>query len=314
MIADSDRGGFPDPAAVAAVDGAVERFTSFWDARGEMGGAVKRWLDDLVGHGNLASAFLAPRSHPLVHLPVWAAHMVGYDNHDTLRDLTLSSIHGYLFIRLIDNVVDNDGAPAPRSLLPVLAVLASQFERPYHGLFDRRHPFWGEFDREWQLTAEAAIADANAQHIDERFFFEFSGRKTRAMMIPVGAVLHLGQATDLLPLWSRASAAFGCWQQFHNDFFDAYKDLGHETNTWLLSHGRSAAQPGERLDQWLRREGLLWAVARLNQLEMLMVRAVDDLGSPEFSEYVVMRSKATRAEASRVLAAPDQALDPGRVR
>ena len=85
-----------------------------------MAQSVERWLDEVFGGAGLAEVFTRIDAFPMLLIPWWADGSIGERNRQLHRRLTYSTMNGYLYIRLIDNLMDGD-APADVDLLPALS-------------------------------------------------------------------------------------------------------------------------------------------------------------------------------------------------
>ncbi len=177
---------------------------------------VRAWISRLYGEAPLAELFTRPSAFPVLPLPWWVEESVAEPNQKGQDELALSSMAGYLYIRLIDNVMDAD-APADRRLLPMLGFFSTLYTRPYQVWFLRPHPFWDHFDRIWVGTADRTIQDAELSRVDQATFLTVSGRKTDAAKIPVVAALRLHDRLDRLDPWESFVEGFGRWHQLLND-------------------------------------------------------------------------------------------------
>ena len=118
---------------------------------------------------------------------------VGGDADDAFYDdLTYSTIAGYCYIRLLDDVMDDDPAAVP-ALLPAAGFFHAEFQRAYTAYFEPRHPFWEWFDTFWFGAAQAAIADAVLRTITLEQFRRISAAKVSPAKIPVIATLRDSQ-------------------------------------------------------------------------------------------------------------------------
>ncbi len=282
--------GFPHPLAVAVAHDVAVRLdhcVAQWLPHSVE--LVRAWWRRLYGEAGLAAALLRLRSFPLLHLPFWAAgDDPSAELRRTLADVSYSSLSGYLFIRLVDDVVDGDTDTDP-ALLPVGALLHSEFSGAYSALFPADHHFWEVYRSGWYATADVAVADARIDDIDVPTFRAVSGRKLDAAVIPVAAVLYQTDRPEQVAPWSAAIKALGRWQQFHNDLFDGLKDRTHRNVTLITSRGERRRHVGEDFAAWFLREGFSWGVAHLAELGDEVVAATERLDSSGLSEYVRLR-------------------------
>src|SRR5690348_3037394 len=73
-----------------------------------LGELVCGWMSALSPTGKAADYFLQPGSFPLLYLPCWAARSFTVEPYAAfLSDVVYSTINGYYYIRLLDNLMDN---------------------------------------------------------------------------------------------------------------------------------------------------------------------------------------------------------------
>lgn len=248
---------------------------------------------------------------PLLLLPWWLDASVGEPDHSLHRDLSASSISGYLYIRLIDNLMDGD-APADVGVLPALSILHTRFTDPYHQRFAPSHPFWDEFRAVWFETAEVTLRDSVLASIEREEFEAISARKTGAAKIPLAAVAHSVNRPDVLPEWYRLVDRIGCWHQMLNDLFGWQKDLRNGSITYLLSEGHRMAPP-RSLEEWFAGEGFDWAMDQLDGWMAELADLGERLGSPEVIDYLDKRHALLHDQAARVRSGLRALTELGRV-
>jgi hypothetical protein len=279
---------------------------------------VSAWIEELFGGASLGEAFTRPSAFPILPLPRWVEESFDAPDERRQAELAYSSMGGYLYIRLIDNLMDADAPGDPR-LLPALNFLSTVFTRPYQEWFARSDPFWDHFERIWIGTAEVTMQDARLAEVDLDLFRTVSARKTGAAKIPVTAICHLHDRLEHLPRWEEFVDAFGVWHQFQNDLQSWQRDLAAGATTYLLSEARRRRVPGEPVAGWLIREGLGWAMDILQDWMTDLMELSGPLGSPGLGAYLTLRqemlavqTKAVRsgAEAVRRLTAELERVTP----
>lgn len=222
---------------------------------------VRPWLASLTPSGSPAERFTHRHAFPMLALPWWAEETIrGEADAAFQRELMASTVSGYLFIRLLDDVMDRDPRAVPE-LLPLAGLFHTLFERPYHRYFGAESEFWKHFDAAWGESADAAATDAMRGDLDEQGFHSVGSRKMAASSIPVAAVcIRAGQA-DQVERWSRLCALVARHEQLFDDLLDWHRDAESGRNSWILSEARrqSPSDP----TRWLVCEGLTWARARL---------------------------------------------------
>jgi hypothetical protein len=232
-------------------------------------------------------------SFPVLRFPFWVAGTS--KDTDFLRAVARSTMHGYSFIRLIDDVADGDRSPLLRRLLPACGVLGLKFPHAYRTYFDTAHPFWERFDGIWNEQAEAAVQDAIRRDISKDEFLRTSARKTSAGKIPIAAAAYRYGIVSQLPAWNRFVASVSAVQQFDNDLFECERDARYRISTFVLSTYGRGRRSGERLRDWLVRAGLQWASTELEQLMQSMKENVRPLRNDAAETWVENRIRYLEA-------------------
>lgn len=273
---------------------------------------LRSWLASLFGPVAPDTVFTRADAFPLLLLPWWLESSVRQPDVSLQRELATSSISGYLYIRLIDNLMDGDG-PGDASMLPTLSLLHTQFTEPFRKWFGHPHPFWEEFQGIWFETAEVTVRDSMFDSIDRLQFETISARKTGAAKIPVAATAYTLDQSSLLPDWYRFIDRFGCWHQMVNDLFGFHKDLRFGNTTYLLSEGRREVGSGESIESWFYRKGFNWAVQQLDGW-MDELRSIGaGIGSSDVLAYLDARHVFLHDQAARVRSGLEALAEIGRV-
>ena len=225
---------------------------------------VRSWLGTLGPSGNPDERFTHRHTFPMLALPWWAeATIRGEVDAVYQREVITSTISGYLFIRLLDDVMDRDPRAAPK-LLPLAGLLHTMFERPYHRHFGPESEFWRHFDAAWAESANAAIGDAAQANLDEGAFQAIAARKLAAVKILVTAVCFRYGRADLVSDWTELCALISRHEQLFDDMLDWHRDAEAARPSWFLSEAerRCPSNP----TQWLVEHGLHWAQSQLERL------------------------------------------------
>ena len=249
---------------------------------------VRTWLESLFGQVALEDVFMRVDAYPLLLFPWWLEASVGEPDPSRHRDLSTSSISGYLYIRLIDNLMDGD-APADVGMLPALSILHTRFTDPLRQWFSPNHPFWEDFRTIWFETAEVTMRDFALTSIDRGQFEAITARKTGAAKIPIAAAAHAIGRPDLLLDWNPFVDRFGCWHQMMNDLFGWQKDLRNGAITYVQSEGRRVTKSPESLQQWFVGAGFNWALAQLEEWMADIRDLARPIGSPDLLSYLDKR-------------------------
>ena len=264
-----------------------------------MAGRVRTWLTAQFGTATIGDLFSRAEAFPVMLFPWWLEVSIRDPDPALHRDISTSTISGYLYIRLIDNLMDGD-APADVGLLPALGFFHSKFTEPYRRHFAAGHPFWTDILELWVETADVTMQDHALQDIDRNTFERISARKTGAAKIPIAAVAHSLKRTDLLPDWYRLVDLFGCWHQMLNDLFGWPRDLRHGAITYFLSEASREKTSGETFEKWIAHEGFGWAIRELDRWMDELRELASRLRSQDLHQYLDRRRALLDEQAARV--------------
>lgn len=252
--------------------------------------AVAAWVRTLAQSPDHPEYYFnRPLGFPTTLLPWWLEKTFHPTPERTFQaEVLYSTINGYYFIRLIDNVMDGQAA-GDRALLPALGFFHAKFQAVYHHHFAPEHPLWQVFNRYWFGSADMAAHDAEATDITLEHFQRISGLKVCAGKIPLAAVCYRYDKPELIEPWARFFDRYGQWHQMWNDLFDWSKDLRFETRTYFLAEAARRKQPAESVAQWVICEGFEWGATLLaTWLTDLRALAVP-LNSPDIDQYLTVR-------------------------
>jgi hypothetical protein len=155
-----------------------------------MAGQVAGWIGRLAGGGRPEDYFQHPLAFPALLLPWWLEESFRPEMDLSFQaGLAYSTINGYYYVSLIDNLVDGE-ATEELSLLPALGFFHTQFQGAYQAYFSGDHPFWQLFQDAWFFAAEAVVKDAGLAEIDLAQFWETAAQKVSAVRIPLAAVCY----------------------------------------------------------------------------------------------------------------------------
>jgi hypothetical protein len=259
---------------------------------------LRAWLEAQFGTAEIGDLFTRADAFPVMLFPWWLEASIRDPDPALHRDIATSTISGYLYIRLIDNLMDADG-PGDVGLLPALSFLHSKFTEPYQRRFVAGHPFWSDFLEVWVETADVTMRDHALPAIDRNTFERVSARKTGAAKIPIAAVAHSLNRTDLIPDWYRLVDAFGCWHQMLNDVFGWPRDFRNGATTYFLTEARRGTT-GETVETWFFREGFGWASRQLDGWMDELRELADKLVSPDLHRYLDGRRILFAEQASKI--------------
>ena len=257
----------------------------------ELAEHADRWMRSLAGEAAPERYFLHPRAFPAVLLP-WLAEAAirGRASRSFQRDVVYSTVAGYYFVRLTDDLMD--GEPVPPPVVPLLLVLHAEFEETYHRYFPAGHPFWADLARSSYQAAETASRDAGQQRITRKHFLASSARKVAGAKIPIAAVCHHSGRPELLPPWAHFVDLLGRWHQMQNDMLGWSRDLQRGTPTYFLSMAAERAGPGGSIAEWVISDGYAWAMDQLTPWMADLVASARQLGSPGLVRYLEARDQA----------------------
>ncbi len=252
---------------------------------------------------------------PIFTLPRWVQEALSGRVDATWDDeLTYSTLCGYLFIRLTDDIVDEQNDAARRAAL-ALGVFDYEFQRPYREFFDVDYDFWQRFERDWAWSLDMTAEDLTVRITDREHFERVAAGKLGAIRIPVTAACHLAGRDDAVGPWLELCDAISRLYQFADDLTDWQADFAAGRNSWLLSEAEVRRDPGETLSAWMIRSGYDWARQRLDEGEEQANAAAQAVGSVvaqahvrEFKQGLIRKLEELRPALSR-LAALASALD-----
>ena len=295
------------PELDAVVDQAYERLHS--QARGAgafLGDQIVQWIQDVYPVDRPQDALKSPRSDPMILLPWYAERSLHPEmDLDFQSDLVYSTVSGYYYIRLMDNLMDGHGDES-LSLLPALSFFHTQFHSPYQRYFKHEHPFWDYFSRTWLHSAEVTMRDAQLAEIDRSTFEQVSAQKSSAAKIPLAAVFYRYKQTHRIETWSLFVDQFGCWHQMWNDIFSWVKDTRGETQTYFLSEANRRKRDHEPIIDWVIREGFDWGMGLLDEWMEEMYSTAVVLESPQLLDYLDERKRLLSEQKSQSIQSLDQ--------
>lgn len=243
-------------------------------------------------HGLIGLALhgLSHRGIPVLSLPGWVAPLRSLvEDREFHIDLMYSTMHGFCYIRLIDDVADGDKDPELRKLLPACNYFHCRFQLIYQKHFPPGSVFWAHFTKAWDEQAEQSIADAFFETVDLTSFLSISSKKTAAARIPLAAAAVKYDLENIIAPWYDFLHGVGALQQMTNDYLKCRNDLQHNIRTFFLSTFAVRRQIDETLDRWLVREGHDWGqTVLLEWIEKLSLEA-RQLECPEALAWLTER-------------------------
>jgi hypothetical protein len=267
-----------------------------------MAAQVTPWLQQLAGDGQPEDYFKHPLAFPSLLLPWWLERTIHPKPDLALQaDLLYSTINGYYYIRLIDNLMDGH-ATVELELLPALGFFHTRFQTVYQTYFAGDHPFWDQFSTIWLHSAEVAMQDAGLTEIDEAEFTQIAAQKVCAAKIPLVALCYRYERLDLVEPWFRLVDLLGCWHQFLNDLLGWYRDDTRQSCTYFLAEAARRRADAEPLVSWVAREGFDWATGRLAIWMSALKKLAVELDSSDLAHYLDSREQMLQSQQAEVAA------------
>lgn len=217
--------------------------------------AVRRRIDEALGRlarmngaSGLREAFTRPATTPFVALVDACAHDLGLAGDPRVALLGRSTVLGYAYIRVQDDLVDEPDRVDRASVYAAEALLAEHLR-----LFARAAPSAEAFA--WRSDIMARFADVAADEVDTRGAaiedgdLGWMGVKFLPMAVPLAAMATLagaGCAHDLVEFVREVGTAL----QLVNDVYNAPEDAAGGRSTpllrWLAAEGIDASDPALR--------------------------------------------------------------------
>jgi len=249
---------------------------------------------------NAPDYFMQPRMFPMLLLPSWMAERPGRTLDLTFQaDVVYSTLNGYYYIRLVDNLMDGHGS-VERALLPGAAFFHSEFVLTYQKYFEANHPFWEAFRSAWFSSSEAIACEEGVECFDEAAFKRVSARKLSATRIPIVATCHFYCDTKIMQPWSEFADALAGWSQMLDDLFDWHRDLRDKKDSYVLSQARQRKGGEETVESWFAREGFDWGMSVLRKWLPELRRLAQTLGSADLNRYLDLREEMLEADNAKV--------------
>jgi hypothetical protein len=292
-----------DCRLASEIDAVVERIAADLGASSPvLANQVLRWIHRISPGGEPAAHFLDVRMFPILALPDFVLESLDLAAEAGFhKSLISSTVHGYYYIRLIDNIADGDrDLELERKILPVAGYFLSEFQLGYQKHFSAEHEFWQVFRRLWTTSAASSAEDAMQRAVSVYEFERVSSRKFSAAGIPVAATCHHYGRADLVPAWLELVDGLGRWSQMVDDILDWHGDRSVDRSTYFLTEGERQRRRDEPLEEWILREGCDWGFDLLNEWMNRLQKSAAQLGSPGLMEYLARR-RAWAAEQHSAL-------------
>ena len=297
-----------DPVLGQAIDDAVGRIEkSIAEHMPLSRPHVSAWLRHLSGTSNPADYYHQVPISPMFWFPRFLEKSFGPDDSYELQaDLVYSTINGYYYIRMIDNLMDHH-ASDELEILPLLGFFHTQFQTPYQKYFASDHLFWNLFQEVWFHAVDVTIMDARLHELNLDQFNQVASQKICAIKIPLAATAHYFGHPEMILPWSEFVDSFGRWHQMQGDIFHWYEDLTNGVQTFFLSSGQQRKSADESITDWTLREGFRWGLDLIEEWMAVLQNEALSLGSKDLSLYLSYRQKMTRKAGLQVLKALESA-------
>jgi hypothetical protein len=264
---------------------------------------VGEWMKQLAGSVDPSDYYLRASASPMFLFPWYLEQTLRPNPEPSFQaDLVDSTVNGYYYIRLIDNLTDGH-ATVELKLLPLLGFFHTRFQLPYQKYFEHGHAFWDLFARVWFHSADVTMSDLNLASIEPDSFMQVVAQKTCAVKIPLAAVCYKYQRLDRIAPWSRFMNVFGCWQQMLNDLLHWNEDLSLGATTYFLSEARRRKRSTDSITDWAIREGFQWGLGVLDQWMTEAQGLARDLDSLQLSGYLMYRKALLGRQGKHTLEA-----------
>jgi hypothetical protein len=250
--------------------------------------------------GEAPDYFMQPRMFPMLLLPRWMAESHGRKLDRAFQaDVVYSTINGYYYIRMLDNLMDGHST-VELSLLPAAAFFHSAFTLTYQKYFEADHPFWLVFRSAWFSSSEALAREASVRCFDEDAFRQISVPKLGPARIPLAATSYFYQHTRSMKPWLDFTTAMAGFSQMLDDLFDWHRDLRDLKDSYVLSEARRAKREGETVESWIAREGFAWGMNVLRKWLPELRLLARPLGSAALYRYLDLREEMLEADNAKL--------------
>lgn len=245
-------------------------------------------LDDWIGRQSLGEAsegcFHDKRAYFLLIPWFLELGVRGDVDLEFQRALAYSSVNGYYYARLLDDIGDGH-SPASAPLLPLSAFFHFNFQSAYFPWFEASSPFWDFFERTWIGMADATAAGFSVDHYTESDFSDVTVQKVAAVYIPAAAVCYRYDENGLAP-WLEFYSRFTHFQEMLDDFCDWQEDLAAGRPSYLLCEAARRKQSTESIAAYMVVDGLPWGYSKLRMFHDMARAAAVSLNSPPLNAYL----------------------------
>jgi hypothetical protein len=209
-----------------------------------------------------------------------------------------STVNGYYYIRLLDNLMDGHST-VELKILAATAFFHTEFQAMYHKYFDATHPFWEIFRSAWFSASDAVTREVNLDRINRADFERVTVAKLAGARIPLVAVGFRHGAGERLRCWEEFTLALARWSQMEDDLFDWHHDLRHGKTSYFLTQV-SQHKDIESVDAWVICEGFQHGMETLQREFSVLRRFVPSLHSPDVVRYLDSRETILASQKIRI--------------
>ena len=260
---------------------------------------VRGWMAQLSATGLAPDYFLQPRMFPLLRLPLWAARSFTADpDSEFLADVIYSTVNGYYYIRLLDNLMDDHGT-IELKILPATAFFHTEFQATYQKYFEAAHPFWEVFRSAWFSASDAVTHEFDLERIRQAEFERITAAKLAGARIPLAAVGFRYGTGQGMQRWENFTLALARWSQMEDDLFDWHHDLRHGKTSYFLTEA-NRCKGFDTVDGWVIREGFRQWIEILQRELSALRDLVPPLNSADVASYLDLRESMLEGQKTRI--------------
>jgi hypothetical protein len=264
-----------------------------------LGKQVRGWMAQLSATGIAPDYFLQPRMFPLLRLPFWAARSLTAElDSEFLADVIYSTVNGYYYIRLLDNLMDDHGT-IELKILPATAFFHTEFQATYQKYFEAAHPFWEVFRSAWFSGSDAVTHEFNLDHIGKAEFERITVSKLAGTRIPLAAVGFRYATDQSMQRWENFALSLARWSQMEDDLFDWHHDLSHGKTSYFLTEA-NRLKGLDTVDAWVIREGFQQGVETLQRELSALRDLARRLNSADVASYLDLRESMLEGQKTRI--------------
>jgi hypothetical protein len=192
------------------------------------------------GHRGYFSSPLAP---PLLYMPLWlcdglrARGALPAEAEAAIPMILAGTMHGYFYVRIQDDALDEPGRESPEMLLLGNASIAAMFDA-YRQALGAHGPFWEAFDRAFVEFSRLTLAEGRAVRSDAPYpatLFDEHADKVAFARVPLLAVAALAGKMELERSIRELVHLLGTAYGHANDVLGWARDLKAGQRTRLLA-------------------------------------------------------------------------------